>query len=203
MRNDFESNYLAHHGILGMKWGHKNGPPYPLDASDHSAAEKKAGYKKSLGGGRNEDLYDRKKMTRKEKRTIKKNYSSVGENYKKVLNDKEINDQIKNTDEYKRMDEHDQEIRKAYNQLQKEHPGAQLLVTKDYKDEYTKRLHELNIKTNDITVQNISKLASAKLKDLNIEETKQTREYVEKLLKKDLANDRKLMEKEYKEQLKK
>ena len=25
--------YLAHHGIKGMKWGVKNGPPYPLDAS--------------------------------------------------------------------------------------------------------------------------------------------------------------------------
>ena len=60
MRNDFESNYLAHHGILGMKWGHKNGPPYPLGASDHSSSEKKAGWKKSLGGGRNESLYDRK-----------------------------------------------------------------------------------------------------------------------------------------------
>lgn len=59
MRNDFESNYLAHHGILGQKWGHKNGPPYPLDAGDHSSSEKKAGYKKSIGGGRNEELYDR------------------------------------------------------------------------------------------------------------------------------------------------
>ena len=50
MRNDFESNYLAHHGILGMKWGRKNGPPYPLGASDHSATEKKAGWRKSLNG---------------------------------------------------------------------------------------------------------------------------------------------------------
>ncbi len=33
---------LVHHGIKGMKWGKRNGPPYPLDASDHSAAEKKA-----------------------------------------------------------------------------------------------------------------------------------------------------------------
>lgn len=64
MRNDFESNYLAHHGILGMKWGKKNGPPYPLDAADHSASEKKAGYKKSIGGGRNESLYSRRKAAK-------------------------------------------------------------------------------------------------------------------------------------------
>lgn len=41
-------DYISHHGILGQKWGHKNGPPYPLGEGDHSAAEKKAGWKKSL-----------------------------------------------------------------------------------------------------------------------------------------------------------
>lgn len=40
--------YLAHHGILGMKWGKQNGPPYPLGADDHSASEKKAGWRTSL-----------------------------------------------------------------------------------------------------------------------------------------------------------
>lgn len=34
--------YLKHHGILGQKWGKKNGPPYPLDASDHSSSEKES-----------------------------------------------------------------------------------------------------------------------------------------------------------------
>lgn len=37
--------YLVHHGILGQKWGKKNGPPYPLAEGDHSAAEKKAARK--------------------------------------------------------------------------------------------------------------------------------------------------------------
>lgn len=39
---------IYHHGILGQKWGKQNGPPYPLSGSDHSAAERKAGLKKSL-----------------------------------------------------------------------------------------------------------------------------------------------------------
>ena len=24
------TEYLCHHGILGQKWGKKNGPPYPI-----------------------------------------------------------------------------------------------------------------------------------------------------------------------------
>ena len=31
-----------------MRWGKRNGPPYPLSASDHSASERKAGWRKSL-----------------------------------------------------------------------------------------------------------------------------------------------------------
>jgi len=34
-------SYLIHHGILGQKWGHMNGPPYPLDDKDYSKLEKK------------------------------------------------------------------------------------------------------------------------------------------------------------------
>lgn len=42
------SKELRHHGIKGQKWGERNGPPYPLGAGDHSASEKKAGWRKSL-----------------------------------------------------------------------------------------------------------------------------------------------------------
>ena len=31
--------YIAHHGILGQKWGDRNGPPYPLRGGDYSKEE--------------------------------------------------------------------------------------------------------------------------------------------------------------------
>lgn len=59
---------LQHHGILGMHWGRRNGPPYPLDGSSHSASEKKAGWRKSLSNKGNESsnkTYDPKSKSGK------------------------------------------------------------------------------------------------------------------------------------------
>ena len=35
------NEYLMHHGIMGQKWGHQNGPPYPLNPANRSASEKR------------------------------------------------------------------------------------------------------------------------------------------------------------------
>lgn len=67
------NNALQHHGILGMKWGKKNGPPYPIGASDHSASEKKAGWRKSIDKSDSGSQNDNKKpgLTDKQKKAIK------------------------------------------------------------------------------------------------------------------------------------
>ena len=74
--------YLYHHGIAGQKWGKRNGPPYPLDASDHSSSEKKAGWKKSLDKKDNSDNSDKSKekwhLSDKQKKAIKIGAAAVG-----------------------------------------------------------------------------------------------------------------------------
>ena len=69
-------NDLYHHGILGQKWGKQNGPPYPLGSGDHSAREKKAGWRKSLNStssGSNSAKASSKKVVVKPISNTKKN----------------------------------------------------------------------------------------------------------------------------------
>ncbi len=49
------TKYLVHHGIAGQKWGHRNGPPYPIAYEDHSMAEKKANSRAELTGDKKTD----------------------------------------------------------------------------------------------------------------------------------------------------
>lgn len=75
------SDELFHHGIKGQKWGHMNGPPYPLGASDHSASEKKAGWRSSLNKGSSDNSGQKPEksgLTDKQKRALKIGAAAIG-----------------------------------------------------------------------------------------------------------------------------
>jgi hypothetical protein len=80
-----EQFYLEHSGILGMKWGHRNGPPYPLGAGDHSAAEKKAGWRKSL----KKNAVDKKRQ-KKDYKSYKKDLSKIEDAVKENVSDEDV-----------------------------------------------------------------------------------------------------------------
>lgn len=45
------ADYLAHHGRKGQKWGHRNGPPYPLDYKDLSSEEREQAKSEAIRRG--------------------------------------------------------------------------------------------------------------------------------------------------------
>ena len=75
--NDFR-DYIAHHGIKGQKWGVRNGPPYPLDASDHNARERKANWKSSLSKGN--DVKKKKPVHKAVETSRRRSKKTVGGN---------------------------------------------------------------------------------------------------------------------------
>lgn len=84
------SSSLSHHGILGQKWGKRNGPPYPLDDSDHSSSEKKAGWRNSLKAASYKVVQTANKATQTTKKAAKAVgnawVSAQAEEYKKKYN---------------------------------------------------------------------------------------------------------------------
>lgn len=160
MRNDFESNYLAHHGILGQRWGKKNGPPYPLDAGEHSSSEKKAGWRESL---------EKKKAERKKNKEQK----SFAKQIKKATKGKyTTNDASKAIDSLVRnkvTDEQRKELAAKMKQMNDDQNKATKEYSREFNKEYDKRFkdkkpseHELEKLYDDISDRTIGSKASDK-----------------------------------------
>ena len=134
---------LYHHGVLGMKWGQRNGPPYPLSPGAHSASEKKAGYKKSIGGGRNESEYDRKKI--KKKKVDASKQGSVVSSAANKAYDVAKNKQKKNQKTYAKMDIPDSDsavtkrVKNDFNTLSNEEFFAKYKASKDTYEKRVKK----------------------------------------------------------------
>ena len=112
--------YIAHHGILGQKWGKRNGPPYPLSPSDHSAAEKKAQASKvaeglltqNIKGGKDKPNVSIAEKIPSESRKALGEVASIAQKKKRLKRTKEARKEMEQMT--------DEELRKRNNRLDME-----------------------------------------------------------------------------------
>lgn len=96
---ELDDEIVEHFGILGMRWGTRNGPPYPLGSNISTGRR----LKKGAGGGSGS-------ITRKQKRALKKARKARAANRKirtfneemkeKIIKSKDIKSMLGNVDKF-------------------------------------------------------------------------------------------------------
>lgn len=170
----YEDSYsleLYHHGIRGQRWGRKNGPPYPLDAADHSAAEKKAGWRKSLAraargaaSGAVAAVRGTAKGAVKTAKTAKKLLIAIDKYPKILMTEKDINDRVERLRQY-------DTLKRAKGKMTAEDKLNQKLKQKDA--------------TREVVKQTLSQLLPAVGRDLIIQRIKDTNAFKLEMKKKE------------------
>lgn len=118
-------NVLTHHGILGMKHKIRMGPPYPLPANAHSAAEKKAGWRKSLDGN--------SKMETAGVRVNKKLKKLQEEDKKKQADEKEEETKLEKESEQELVKETEKKAKKESKKTKKDNSNNNTLESEKEK----------------------------------------------------------------------
>lgn len=120
-------NELQHHGILGMKWGKRNGPPYPLTGAAKARAEKKAAKLRSKLG-ETEKIVDSQKPSKQKSTQVQsvERRQQVSEYFReKNRQKKEVQKKLaKSPSKVKKMT--DDELRAAIARLEMEKKYAEL-----------------------------------------------------------------------------
>ena len=143
-------DYLAHHGILGQKWGDRNGPPYPLyREGKYSSAEKKAGLKESIKTALdNRGSKNRVEAQNQFYRTVKggSSKSKLEKKAEKIVKkDSKWIDKHEEKIKRKAFNKSEKELRKYVKQLNKQ-PDSYLStgqISNTYINNYNRKLAEL------------------------------------------------------------
>ena len=110
-KSELDEEFIEHFGILGMHWGQRNGPPYPL-GSDKSTGRR---LKKSAGGGSGSISRKRRKALKKARKTRAKNLkikTQEKQTKEDIIKNKDIKSMLRNVDKFS-----SQEINDMLNRL--------------------------------------------------------------------------------------
>ena len=96
---ELSDDTLAHHGIIGQMWGHRNGPPYPLDSSKSTGSRLKGSAARKAKKAKKRRVKSLKKArkVREEKRAEQQ---QIQKSKDEIIKSKDINQMLKNVDNF-------------------------------------------------------------------------------------------------------
>lgn len=106
---ELSDEYLEHHGILGMHWGRKNGPPYPLDSSVSTGKRLKKGSGTSKRKARKQykNRVKSLKKARKARAEKRAEEQKVQKSKEEIIKSKDISAMLKDVDKFSNQEIND------------------------------------------------------------------------------------------------
>lgn len=128
---ELDEEYIEHFGILGMHWGQRNGPPYPL-GSDKSTGRR---LKKSAGGGSGSVSRKRRRALKKARKTRAKNLkirTMEKQTKEDIIKNKDIKSMLRNVDKFTSQEINDMLNRLSVEQRLREEVNRQERAQKSW-----------------------------------------------------------------------
>lgn len=108
---ELSEDTLAHHGIDGQMWGHRNGPPYPLSRKISTGSRLKGSAKRKAKKTQRRRVKSLKKA-RKAREAKRVEQQQIQKSKEEIIKSKDINQMLKKVDDFS-----NQEIKDMLNRL--------------------------------------------------------------------------------------
>ena len=126
---ELEDEYIEHFGILGMHWGQRNGPPYPLSRVISTGRRLKAAAKAGSVKRKRKKALKKARITRAKNAKIRTFDTEMKE---KIIKSKDIKSMLSNVDRFTNQEINDMLTRLGVEQRLKEEVAKQERATKKW-----------------------------------------------------------------------
>lgn len=171
---ELSEDTLAHHGIIGQLWGHRNGPPYPLSKKISTGSRLKGSAKRKAKRTQRRRVKSLKKA-RKAREAKRVEQQQIQKSKEEIIKSKDINQMLKKVDDFsnkeiedmlKRLDT-EKRLKEAVIKLNESNKPATQKAVESIKKNFMEGIKEGANQTTKQVGKNAVKLAKNKLAELS------------------------------------